>query len=180
MSEKCGEPHPEDAKRLCAMKGTHADHLDLRHPTEPWPNVEVQRQMSLRKTNGTKRSRSSRKSDLTHVAAAIVGARLGSGETKAEGMDRALAATPDQFKASFYAALKHVASQQESLTSDDVRRVLDEQGIVAENPTAIGPLMPYGAKQGWTAKTDERSVSSRGEGKGRDGLTVWRSLIFVP
>lgn len=178
----CNESHPEHPERRCSLPDSlpHGDHLDYAHKHEPWPNQPVLQQAALRREQSVgKRGRN--RSGMKEIAAAIAGSKMGTGEvvleTKAEGMDRALSATPEEFKASFYECLHEVALTHDTFTSDHVRMVLERRGVEVENPNSIGPLMPQGAKRGWMTKTDERAVSERGLGKGRDGLSVWKSLI---
>lgn len=75
MAERCGEQHPEDRTRLCDLPpGPHGDHLDFAHSTDPWPNVEVQRRVAIKKANGSGR-RAKRRSDMAQLAATIVVAK---------------------------------------------------------------------------------------------------------
>lgn len=179
---KCGAQHPTDPQRTCMMApGFHPDHLGISGP--PWPNTApgIAEEVDRIKASSGRRPKTDKRK-LAELAAAAAKARIErlANERRAaqRGMQTALEATPADFRESFLAAVYSLAQQRETLTSDDVWVVLDYWGVDTQSRTAVGPLMASAAKHGWTEKTDQRAVSSRPGSKARDGLTVWRSLVF--
>lgn len=57
-------------------------------------------------------------------------------------------------------ALLQAARQLDELTSDDVWRILNRQGIPAPTePRAMGPIMLAGVRRGWLARTGRTRIA---------------------
>lgn len=71
------------------------------------------------------------------------------------------------------AAVKAVARGQNTLTTDDLWKIVEPP----EEPRAMGSVMRTAVRAGWISKTD-RTVESTRSDCHRRPLAVWRSLIF--
>lgn len=179
---KCGVQHPEDASRTCLRApGFHPEHADVRGQ---WPNNApgVSEEVARIKAASKRRGRQSSAKERRALAAAAAKSRIEKlakeRDAAKAGMQTALEGASEDFRENFLAAVYALAQQVQTLTSDDVWAVLDDWGVDTDSRAAVGPLMASAAKHGWTEKTDQRAVSARPGSKARDGLTVWRSLVF--
>lgn len=178
----CGESHPDRPEVTCTRPASppcrwihysEQYRLDWDAPApSPQETARPSRiQASLRRIEMIDRIPRARRTgppDLTEVYA------------KDQGMAQAEAGTPEDFRRAFLEALRGLAQTRERYTSDDVWEILEAQGIDTDSRAGVGPLMAQAARRGWAEKSGEHAVSTRPNSKSRDGLTVWRSLLYPP
>ena len=92
------------------------------------------------------------------------------------GMTTALLRRGDEWKDEVVDIIRQVASQKETLTSDDVYRILEEKQMGAYCLRIIGPLMLRAAKLGYIESTHTVRHSER-VSMHSAWVTVWQSKI---
>lgn len=103
---------------------------------------------------------------------------LGGEIGKQEGISRAARASNPEWWQAALEALKEAATNKPILNTDDVYTILymREAPSTHEN-RAFGPVMLYGASQGWIIRTDHWAESRRRTAHRRP-IRVWYSLIY--
>ena len=95
------------------------------------------------------------------------------------GIEQATGSQSAVWVAQALAAVKSVAERQEHLSADDVCDAFnDNTGAEPTNRSAIAGILKTasGKKLRYVTPTD-RSVASRGVGRHKSRITVWRSLL---
>jgi hypothetical protein len=70
-----------------------------------------------------------------------------------------------------------LAAYRAELTSDDVWRLLGQEGPATHEPRALGAMLKKAAGEGWVTPTDTYRPSARAACHARP-VRVWRSLIY--
>lgn len=97
---------------------------------------------------------------------------------KRDGMERARKHANPEWHQAALEALKFVAEQRQTFTSEAVMQVLRSSGAPPTHENrAYGPLMLEGVRLGWMIATDEWVKSRMRQNHSRPQM-VWYSLIY--
>lgn len=88
-------------------------------------------------------------------------------------------AANERWKAAAHEAVREVAREQESFTTDDVWRVIEMKEVSTHEPRALGAIMKNAVKDGVCENTDRYQNSIRAECH-RRRIPVYRSMVHQP
>lgn len=98
-------------------------------------------------------------------------------ELKREALVRVDDHASDEWKEAACAAVRALAAAFPTITTDDVWRTVERDGVTTHEPRAMGAVMTRMARERVIVSTDSTIESIRPENHRRP-VRVWRSLVF--
>lgn len=99
-------------------------------------------------------------------------------ELQADGIQTAIANTPEHMKEYVLDTIVEIATEKEELTADDVREKLGDHEVLRDHPNILGGLMKLVSSFGWIEHTGQY-VKSQTPSRHGAIIGIWRSKIVV-